>query len=88
MNEQEFFEKVERAANQLISLCSTGEPSEAQVEDATRKAGLPISFEGESFVLDPIRTAVFVAAYKPSNARYQMALDNGLKWQMCRDTSD
>ena len=67
------------ASDFLRSLCSTGEPTEDQVKETTRRFGLPITFDDESFVTDPVRMAVFVTAYIPRQAIG--AIQNAWQWQ-------
>ena len=69
MQYSEFSARVARGASLLCSLCSTGDPSEQQVIDATKSAGLPVADEKESFTKDPVRKAVFVRAYRSMPGR-------------------
>ena len=62
---EKYSRKVKAAALKLRAACSTGDPTEEQVREATRSVDLPVTFESDSFVADPVRNAVFVAAYNP-----------------------
>jgi len=73
-----FKHKIMNAADFLRSLCSTGEPTEEQVKEATQRFGLPITFDDQSFVIDPVRMAVFTTAYIPRRAAG--AIENAWSW--------
>lgn len=78
----EFSGKVERAANLLRVLCSDGEPSEEQVKHATMSAGLPVWRPRVSYMADPVRFAVFMAAYKPYTVdKRAKQLEAAHKWR-------
>ena len=65
MNFDMFKRKVHTASGFLRVACPHGDPSEDQVREATKSANLPMMFEEDSFVIDSVRFAVFVSAYRP-----------------------
>lgn len=77
-----FENKIRTAAGILASLCSTGEPTEKQVKEATHRVDLPVTFENESYVIDPVRLAVFITAYRPARMRatVEQVVEKAWRW--------
>ena len=58
-----FWRRVVKGSEILFSLCPYDRPSEAQIKMVTMVVGLPVTFWDESFVIDPVRVAIFIMAY-------------------------
>ena len=71
----EFLIRLQGGGRILRLLCSTGEPSEEQIKRATLKIGLPVTFPADSFVVDPVRTMVYVTAYNIQPTRKGWTID-------------
>jgi len=80
MNIGEFSTKVCAAASQLRCDCPTGKPSENQIRESARRLKLPMKDEQESFLLDPIRIAIVINAYRiGGTGNMTLAMDNAWK---------
>lgn len=79
MNFEMFKSKVQLGADFLRSACKHGDPSEEEVTEATTAVGLPVTFEGDSFVMDPVRFAVFTTAYRRSNITCGVGIESVIK---------
>lgn len=60
-----FAGKILIAASRLISICSMADASEEQVKQVTAGVSLPVTFENDSYTVDPVRMAVVIVAYRP-----------------------
>ena len=65
MNCEDFSKKVTLASGILRSLCTSGDPTESQVLEAAQRVNLLIFDPRDSYVVDPVRFAIVVCAYRP-----------------------
>jgi hypothetical protein len=81
MDRESFTRDIESASTRLRLICPDGNLDEAEVREVVRKTGLPMKLEDDSFVLDPIRLAVVVHAYKVGgDAKVFLALEHAWKY--------
>ncbi len=83
MTQIAFLERITRAAGNLHRICPSASPSENQIRQVVRDVGLPLSSEDNTFIVDPIRTAVVVNAYNLCGIRKAAeTLETTWKWYL------
>lgn len=83
MTNDELAELINSAANTLQRIAPHRSPTESDVLNATRAAGLPILNDSDSYISDPVRIAVVVAAFEESGRKFltkHQARELALRW--------